>query len=337
MKKQLIGLVLVVFLFGGCNLPVSQPTGSQVGIPTYETALLDAKPPRQSTEEITLPTLLITPTIPLSINTPPKAYSLAGDGEYIVVNPTSQADLHVTVRMPEHSTGNPPTLVLIPGGIADSRNLMQDASHLAQRGFVTVIFDADGRGQSGGVEDYNGNIQQDGLAAVIEFTAGLSGVDRNAIGLITFSYGITMGSGALARHPDLPVKFLIDWEGPVSRMYTTTGCGERGSAPQRIDFAPCSDEAYWSQREALNFISWINVPYQRLQSQNDHVQDNNDHAIEIVNAAVTAGLPWVRLNDYPPNQIYDIANPPAMLPDSIDKQLVILAEKYALELFALGD
>jgi hypothetical protein len=44
------------------------------------------------------------------------------------------------------------------------------------------------------------------------------------------------------------------------------------------------------------------MPYQRVQSQADHVQSNNNHAIDIVNAAVAGGAPWVRLNEYPPNQ-----------------------------------
>lgn len=84
---------------------------------------------------------------------------------------------------------------------------------------------------------------------------------------------------------------------------------------------PCEDDPWWAEREALNFIADVQVPYQRIQSQKDHVQPQNTHAIEIVNAAVAGGLPWVRLNEYPANQMYDTANPPAMLSDQLDRQL----------------
>ncbi len=71
------------------------------------------------------------------------------------------------------------------------------------------------------------------------------------------------------------------------------------------------------------------VPYQRVQSEQDHVQPNNNHAIDIVNAAVASGVPWVRLNEYPPNQTYDVNNPPAMLDDALDKQVDAIIAVYA--------
>ncbi|MFQ5407991.1 MAG: hypothetical protein ACE5FI_06155, partial [Anaerolineales bacterium] len=97
----------------------------------------------------------------------------------------------------------------------------------------------------------------------------------------------------------------------------------------------CDDEAFWAQREALTFASDLRVNYQRLQSERDHVQPDNAHAIAIVNAAVTGGAPWVRLNDLTPNQTYDPAAPPPMLPDSVDGRLSELVATYAVELFAL--
>ena len=71
------------------------------------------------------------------------------------------------------------------------------------------------------------------------------------------------------------------------------------------------------------------VPYQSVQSQTDHVQPNNNHAIDIVNAAVASGVPWVQLNEYPPNQTYDVNNPPAMLDDALDKQVDAIIAGYA--------
>jgi pimeloyl-ACP methyl ester carboxylesterase len=218
-----------------------------------------------------------------------------------------------------------PALTLVPGGtgVSDPRR----AEALAAEGFLVIIFDPDGRGRSEGTEDYNGFIGQDGLAAVIEAATALPGLDANRYGLVSYSYGVTLATGALARHPVLPIDFYIDWEGPVDRMYTTTGCG--ANRADGIQWQACENETWWGEREALNFIAGVHVPYQRIQSQKDHVQRDNSHAIDIVNAAVTAGLPWVRLNDYPANQTYDATNPPAMLPDNMDKQIDRTVAGYA--------
>jgi pimeloyl-ACP methyl ester carboxylesterase len=244
---------------------------------------------------------------------------------YWVTNPASGARLFVSATYPAGWAGDSlPALVLVPGGTGVSEP--QKAVRLAAEGFLVVIFDPDGRGQSEGQEDYNGYIGQDGLAAVIQAATSLPGLDADRYGLVSFSYGVTMAAGALARHPDLPIDFYIDWEGPVNRMYTS-GC--KSQPQQHIQWQPCEDNAWWAEREAINFIGSVKVPYQRIQSQKDHVQSQNTHAIEIVNAAVAASLPWVRLNEYPANQTYDAANLPAMLPDALDKQLEKTVAAYA--------
>ncbi len=253
--------------------------------------------------------------------------------EHWVTNPTTGAELYVHITFP-NGDGPYPTLVVVPGGIGAGNKFrlpggMADA--LAEVGIVTVTFDPDGRGQSEGEEDYNGHAQQDGLAAVIEFTATLSQVDPQQIGLASFSYGITMASGTLARYPDLPILFLLDWEGPADRFDTTVEC----SNSTRIDFNPCDDDLYWVQREALVFILDVSIPYQRLQSEKDHVQPDVSHAINMVNNAVEGGAPWVRLNDLTPNESYDPSDPPTMIPDSLDRGLDLLAVQYAQELFSL--
>jgi hypothetical protein len=66
-----------------------------------------------------------------------------------------------------------------------------------------------------------------------------------------------------------------------------------------------------------------------MQSQTDHVQPNNNHAIDIINAAVVSDVPSVRLNEYPPNQTYDVNQPPAMLDDALDKQVDAIIARYA--------
>jgi pimeloyl-ACP methyl ester carboxylesterase len=259
------------------------------------------------------------------------------NGEYRVTNPSSGVSLAVYVSKPaDAGDALLPTVVLVPGGSGDSakfRAPQGEANVLAQAGYLVVVFDADGRGQSAGQEDYNGFVHQDGLAEVIRFAATLPGVDPSNIGLVTYSYGITMGSGALARHPELPVKFLIDWEGPANRD-DTGGCAGAGLGHLQ-QVASCTDEAFWAQREASTFIGQIRVPYQRIQSEKDHVQPDNAHAILMVDNAVAGGVPWVRLNDLTPNQTYEAANPPAMLPESQSRSLPHLTLEYLETMFEI--
>ncbi len=245
---------------------------------------------------------------------------------YWVVNPSSGSRLYVRVQYPRGWNGKPlPALVLVPGGtgVIEPRK----AETLATEGFLVIYFDPEGRGRSEGTEDHNGFIGQDGLAAVIEAATALPGLDATRYGLVSFSYGVTMATGALARHPDLPIDFYIDWEGPVNRTYTTVNCGRNRA--DGIQWQACEDNAWWSEREALTFIADVQVPYQRIQSQKDHVQSQNTHTIEIVNAAVAGDVPWVRLNEYPANSMYDAANPPAMLSDTLDRQLEKTVAAYA--------
>ena len=252
------------------------------------------------------------------------------ENSYWLINPTSNARLFVRAVYPGSWTGESlPTLVLIPGGAGTIDP--EKAQRLAANGFAVVFFDPDGRGKSGGEENLDGYVQQDGLTAVIRAAASLPGVDKERVGLVSYSYGITMASGALARHPDLQVQFLIDWEGPADRYDTTLGCQPNPS----IAWPDCNDDAAWAEREALAFIAQIGVPYQRLQSEQDHVQPAVSHAIEMVNAAVRGGAPWVRLNNLPANQTYDPQNPPAVLPEKADATLENLVATFAQELFNL--
>jgi pimeloyl-ACP methyl ester carboxylesterase len=250
---------------------------------------------------------------------------------YWISNPTSGARLFVQVLYPGNWSGEElPTLVLIPGGAGTIDPAK--ARRIVGHGFIVVFFDPDGRGASEGQEDLDGHIHQDGLTSVVQATPSIPGVDANRIGLVSFSYGVTMASGALARHADMPVRFLIDWEGPADRYDTTVGC----TPNQRIDFPDCSDDAAWSQREALTFIARVRVPYQRLQSETDHVQPDVSHAIDMVNAAVQGAAPWVRLNGLQPNQTYDPGNPPAMLPEKAHATLEEMIGRIAPELFSLN-
>lgn len=267
----------------------------------------------------------------------------AGADRYWVVNPTSRAALLVQVVHPATYTNERiPALVLVPGGRGDSSGFLKatpsgcEAQELADRGFVVLVFDPDGRGASEGVEDDNGYVHQDGLAEVIRFAAALPEVDALRMGLVSYSYGVTMAAGALARHPDLPVLFYIDWEGPANRD-DTGGCD--ADTLGHLQGHPCDDEAFWSEREASTFILSIAVPYQRLQSRVDHVQPDIDHALVLLANATSEEYgghghsPWTRMNDLPPNRVYTVANPPPL--PTRDLNLQIAVGDYAVELLAM--
>src|ERR1041384_654054 len=150
-----------------------------------------------------------------------------------VKNPATGADLRVLLlRAKDKKDAKLPALVLIPGGNGSSGLFLSGqgmAQQLAQMGFAAIAFDPDGRGASGGQEDYCGFKHQDGLAAIVRWAAQQPGIDAERIGLCSNSYGVTMATGVLARHPELPARFLIDWEGPMDRN-DTGGCapGKRG-------------------------------------------------------------------------------------------------------------
>ncbi len=261
---------------------------------------------------------------------------------YWLANPTSGARLFVQVVHPQDWDGGPlPTLVLVPGGSGDSSGFLKppsEAQRLADAGLTIVVFDPDGRGHSEGVEDDDGYIHQDGLAAVIRFAATLPEVDAECIGLVSYSYGITMAAGALARHPDLPVLFLIDWEGPANRN-DTGGCDEAHTG--HLQGHPCDDEDFWREREAATFALHLQIPYQRLQSEKDHAQPDNNHALLMIANATAEeygghGVAlWTRLNNLEPNTVYTAAAPPSMLSEQEAERLTSLVIRYALELFAL--
>ncbi len=332
MKKATLVFALVCLVtLAACTLPTSTTdTPSPVSEKRCGDSVCDGPENEGNCPQDCEAAAPVTPLPPVNGAAPADDVLPAGQpNTYWVTNPTSGARLYVQAIYPtgeaEHAL---PTLILVPGGIGT-----MDASkeqRLADEGFAVVIFDPDGRGQSEGEEDYDGFVQQDGLAAVARAAATLPNVDAGRIGLVSFSYGVTMSTGALSRYPDLPIRFYIDWEGPVNRFYTTVGC--KPNSTGGIPWLPCDDDGWWAEREALTFIGSIGVPYQRLQSQRDHVQPNNNHAIEIVNAAVAGNVPWVRLNDYPPDQTYDMDDPPAMYPDSEDRDLESLIGRHALEI-----
>jgi hypothetical protein len=236
-----------------------------------------------------------------------------------------------------------PAVVFVPGGINPGRMEIhgRDAKLLAEAGMVVVGFNAEGRVdekspediRSEGEEDYNGFRHQEGLCKVVEYVVGLDYVLADNVGLKTQSYGITMGAGCAGRHPEIPIKYIVDGEGPPYSFVTCHGprylAGDmkkyntvkdifgreatwQDSSPQNLD--------WWAGREAINFIGAFQGYYLRLQATWDHAQPpeseadiptyhhpegwpgggpawwHNKHSADIVNAAVAGGVPWVRVN-----------------------------------------
>ncbi|MBW2699268.1 MAG: hypothetical protein JRF33_00485 [Deltaproteobacteria bacterium] len=248
--------------------------------------------------------------------------------EFLVTNPTSGVDWWAKAFYPSDagSAKRYPTMVKVPGGSGagsaseDSPDLDRRPDLQAAEGYVVVIFDADGRGNTAGTEDYCGHIHQDGLAVLIETVASWDVVDVDRLALFTSSYGITMGSGVLARYPELPVLFLLDWEGPANRM-DTGHCDADNTGHITHD---CDDDLWWSEREAAVFMTQVAVPYLRMQEVQDHAQPDNLHAILMVNNATHTshgggGLsPWTCVNGpevNPINTTYSETEPPVYQQD----------------------
>ncbi|MEW5826670.1 MAG: hypothetical protein AB1778_07545 [Candidatus Bipolaricaulota bacterium] len=239
-----------------------------------------------------------------------------------------------------------PAIILIQGGINAGRMEVygQEARALAGEGMVVVSFNAEGRIdtlaaddlRSEGDEDYNGFRHQDGLACIVEYVAALDGVLADNIGLKSQSYGITMAAGCAARHPELPIRYLVDCEGPSESFVTCHGPRYLAGDLQKYEIvrstfgrlalwqdASQGNRDWWAEREAVRFIGAFRGAYLRLQATWDHAQPpesdaeiaafhhptgwpgggpawwHNKHATDMVNAAVAGGVPWVRVNLQP--------------------------------------
>jgi hypothetical protein len=230
--------------------------------------------------------------------------------DYAVENPTTEALLDVTLFVPADAsaTHTYPAVILVPGGVGSKEDFLKPislsedslAETYAAAGVVVLNFSPDGRGDSTGEEDYNGYAQQAGLYELYRFLTELDGIDADSLGLVSYSYGVTMASGMLGRYqPD--IKYYIEWEGPVNRWYTTFGC--RGTAsPGTPGSFSCDDEEHWLEREALRFVPYFPVDYFVIvQRENNHGQPTVQHSVDINNYAINY-LDWVRVNG-PENEI----------------------------------
>jgi len=197
---------------------------------------------------------------------------------------------------------------------------------LQEKGIMSVDFAPQGRGESEGDDDHHGFVHQDDLKAIVDFVSKLSFVQKDNIGILSYSYGVVLATGALARYPQMPVAFLIDWEGPscpgkdLQRGLANDEAwahevirflnNGRQPSPEELSRVflhggTITDEAYWAERDASRFAADIPCPYLRVQFDQDHAQGSSRaHLIAIVNAATMNSGQWTRVNDNPPNIIY---------------------------------
>jgi len=197
------------------------------------------------------------------------------------------------------ANGPYPGVVFVPGALSPGTvydgGAALSAGDVASLGYVALHYDPGGRGRSGGEEDYWGVRHQDELAAVATRLAALDAVDRHRIAILSFSIGISIAAGALARGDISFVNYLFDWEGPSNRYNIT----KNDSHPLLKAF-PTADVDFWKEREAVRFIPEISCGYFRYQAQRDHMQGSfKGHAVELVNAAIDGRPQWARLNDNP--------------------------------------
>lgn len=260
-----------------------------------------------------------------------------------VTNPNSGCSLYVHIHRPAGAgpSSTVPAVVLIPtemrAGTTMDGNGLADA--LASDGIAALHFDADGRGQSGGAEDYNGPVHQAGLRACALLLASRPYVDPEKLGIYARGYGVVMATGMMARYELPRVKFLMDWEGPADRYHCAQSSG--GYVPVPVD-----SEAFWVEREAGRFIKRVPGACLRIQSETDHTgrMPNNEHAVALIDSATStiyggSGMCiWTRVNDSVmnrENQTYTLTDPPAWVPEPEERNLVCRELLYLHELAAM--
>ncbi len=251
-----------------------------------------------------------------------------------------------------------PAVIYALGGISPGA-MIQDI--LAREGFVAVHFNAEGRvsqnpadKKSEGVEDYNGKIHQDDMKAVIDYVLQQPNIQTDNIGIYTQSYGITMGAGCVGRYPQLPVKWLLDLEGPsdsrvtcfdyfndsikTAQAYQLLGHYSRAKDPSP------ANNAWWDEREAIRFIDKFKGYYLRMQTEVDHAQPQGfyDHAYDMIRAATAkkyggnGNCFWTRVNgsENQTNTIWSASNKPQFVSEQTDERLQAI--QYIKELAAMS-
>ena len=201
-----------------------------------------------------------------------------------------------------------PAIILIPGAaysgyVFQNPNFKINTWELVRNGLIALTTDARGRGLSGGEENYYGTIQQEDFKMILEWFIGRDDILPGGIGVCASSAGIVLAGMTLGRYPDLPARYLIDNEGMADRYYGTASIPDWALLGHDQ-----SDDEWWDQREPLNYMKFIPVPYFRIQTDWDHYNDLPyfDGAIAMVNQALLGASPYVQLNDVVIDSVLDV-------------------------------
>jgi len=114
------------------------------------------------------------------------------------------------------------------------------ATELARLGFVVMLHDPAGRGDSWGEEDFGGPEHQDNLRVAIRAVAARPDC-TGRVGVLGLSLGLAAAAAALARWSDLPVDWLLDWEGPCDREIITAPPSAMTASRQARRIRPVAD------------------------------------------------------------------------------------------------
>lgn len=193
-----------------------------------------------------------------------------------------------------------PGLVVSPAihqGIAalTGNSAVVSAAEIARLGFIVLVHDPAGRGESWGEEDFGGPEHQDDVRVAIRALAARSDC-TGEVGVLALSLGLAAAAGALARWPELPVQWLLDWEGPCDREIITAG----GTRMVPANGHSLDDDDWWLPREAGRHAGSLRCGYVRLQAFPDHAQPEElRHARRMMEAARQGTAAWAQLNDHP--------------------------------------
>lgn len=213
--------------------------------------------------------------------------------------------LFARLHRPEDARGAVPAVLIIPGLGAPGRVFEGwrepvNVTELVELGCAVMTLDLAGRGRSWGAESYGGPEHQGDVRAALRELAGLRGVDRTRLGVLSFSLGCAATAGALAQGERPAVAWWIDWEGPSDREIITAG----GRMMDPALGHGLDDDRYWWPREAVRWVGRTGVPYLRYQSIVDHAQPGEiRHAERMIRAAADGTLPWFQLNDHARNEV----------------------------------
>ncbi|MBT3297585.1 hypothetical protein HN385_01540 [archaeon] len=247
--------------------------------------------------------------------------------DYLITNPSSDVELDMTIYYPNTNQTSYPAIISLAGGLGEKHGLSTVTPFL-NKGIAFIAVSLDGRGESGGEEDFNGYIGQDGLYETYRLAKSLEKIDENNIGAVSFSYGVAGISGMLARY-QVPLKYYIEWEGPINRNAVTKGCDLSSGAVPDV-WEECSNDTFWFEREAERFIPYFNVShFLIMQGEEDHAGGDGENSLNANNLAIQY-LDWVRVNDADEiNQEYTLETIPKC---KLGLDYKLLAAEFASEL-----